>query len=148
MKLKLLLFFIYFVLCNYLFSLDLNTMINYLGNNTSIIKRDFPEIVASNDIYTLRFNDDGKEYLIRFLVFNNRIYGFEYTIYVNNYYKAKELFNKMKVENVVPLEGRIVADTIGEYKWILSDRIISQTVIINDEDKYGVMMLFLTTMFW
>jgi hypothetical protein len=134
---------IFTTLCGYAFSFDYNSIKYYLGKDFQVINRDFPDMRISNELYSFRFIENGTEYYLRCSISNNKMIGFECTMYVNNQDEAKELFDKMKNENTIPTGGKLLSDTINEYMWQLPNSIITHINIVSGSSKYGVMLYFL-----
>ena len=143
MKKVLLGLLIFNLLCGYIFSFDMSSIINILDMDLPIY-RDPSDFHVINDIYSYQFSDDENEYFLRFRHNENRK-AIECMAYVNNQNEAEELFNKLKIENTVPSDGRIINDTINEYIW-QSGTILTWIRVFNSNmtrnGKYGVLLSF------
>ena len=143
MKKVLLSLLVFNLLCGYIFSFDMSSIINFLDMDLPIY-RDPSDFRVIHDIYSYQFFDDENEYLLRFH-YNENIKTIECMAYVNNQSEAEELFNKLKLENKMPSGGRIINDTINEYIW-QSSTILTWISIFNNSmtstGKYGVLLSF------
>ena len=146
MKKILLVFICFLKFFSYLYSLDLNSLKDYLGKDFSIVEKDLPNVMVINETYRYIYKDDESEYRIAFHLNNNTIFGITCTIIANCKYVAEDYFLKWKKEYKITPEGKLISDTLSEYSWIQSNNsFFIQINTDNFDNKYRVVLYILKT---